>query len=168
MCTYVVIHKHISCIWKIECSQPVTVFSSLQVVVRGHIWLSTPPYRECKDYWRHMPWQLARWPLFQTLISVEKKVCDWLFNLDGTRPEWIWCFCIVGRYKVLGITSWGRGCGKPYSPGVYTKVSTLVDWIHHQLSINSWRVASSWKKESIINYTSNYIIIWSWNIHCNI
>lgn len=34
-----------------------------------------------------------------------------------------------GKYVLLGVTSFGYGCGERYVPGVYTKVSTFTDWI---------------------------------------
>ncbi|KAK3089728.1 hypothetical protein FSP39_005947 [Pinctada imbricata] len=40
---------------------------------------------------------------------------------------------IQGRYTALGITSWGRGCAQPESPGVYTHVRNLLPWITEKL-----------------------------------
>lgn len=36
-----------------------------------------------------------------------------------------------GVFELTGITSWGIGCGNPNSPGVYTKVSSYLKWIHN-------------------------------------
>lgn len=33
---------------------------------------------------------------------------------------------------LLGITSWGIGCGEPKSPGVYTDAVLLQDWIKNK------------------------------------
>lgn len=38
-------------------------------------------------------------------------------------------FPLTDAYTVLGVTSWGQGCGHRHSPGVYTKVGQLSDWI---------------------------------------
>ncbi|XP_042228825.1 serine proteinase stubble-like [Homarus americanus] len=35
----------------------------------------------------------------------------------------------TGRYQIIGIVSWGRGCGVAGSPGVYTRTSSYIDWI---------------------------------------
>lgn len=37
------------------------------------------------------------------------------------------------RFTLYGITSWGHGCGKKNSPGVYTKVHHFTNWIHSKL-----------------------------------
>ena len=32
------------------------------------------------------------------------------------------------RYTLIGVTSWGFGCGK--TPGAYVNVAQYIDWIH--------------------------------------
>ncbi|XP_061168128.1 plasminogen-like [Saccostrea echinata] len=40
---------------------------------------------------------------------------------------------VNGKYTVLGVTSWGRGCGLPNYPGVYANVKSLLPWIRGKL-----------------------------------
>ncbi|XP_021493588.1 transmembrane protease serine 4 isoform X2 [Meriones unguiculatus] len=35
------------------------------------------------------------------------------------------------QWQVVGIVSWGHGCGSPSTPGVYTKVTAYLDWIYN-------------------------------------
>lgn len=35
-------------------------------------------------------------------------------------------------YKIIGVTSFGRGCGNIGVPGVYTRVSYFIDWIEER------------------------------------
>ncbi|MFY1829610.1 trypsin-like serine protease [Myxococcus fulvus] len=38
-----------------------------------------------------------------------------------------------GAYVLHGLTSFGLGCGRPGLPGVYTRVSHYLPWIHARI-----------------------------------
>ncbi|XP_040923394.1 hyaluronan-binding protein 2-like [Toxotes jaculatrix] len=41
-----------------------------------------------------------------------------------------------GTHYVVGVVSWGDGCGKKYKPGVYSNVRRFVDWIAYHLLLS--------------------------------
>ena len=39
-----------------------------------------------------------------------------------------------GHYELVGITSWGVGCGREGEPAVFAKVQVVLDWITSYLT----------------------------------
>ena len=41
-----------------------------------------------------------------------------------------------GRATLVGVTSTGDGCGKDRFPGIFARVTSVMDWINEELALN--------------------------------
>ncbi len=55
------------------------------------------------------------------------------------------------QWEVQGITSYGNGCGRSYSPCVYTLVEYYLDWINQIIESDSATTTATTKVFSTTN-----------------
>ncbi|XP_053381306.1 trypsin-1-like [Mercenaria mercenaria] len=82
--------------------------------------------KKCKEF-------LERYP-----IDSQGMFCAGEINIDACQGDSggpLVCD-MNDKNTVIGITSWGDGCGKPNAPGVYTNVAAYVSWIKEQISLH--------------------------------
>lgn len=66
--------------------------------------------------------------------SVDSLRASNLKPLQGDSGGGLMCEVEDGRWVLAGIVSWGDMCGTTGRPGVYTKVSSFMDWIEQTTS----------------------------------
>ncbi|XP_068823916.1 tryptase-2-like isoform X1 [Capricornis sumatraensis] len=144
----------------LQLEEPVSISCHVRPVTLPPASETFPPGSQCwvtgwgdVDNGRPLP---PPYPLKQVKVPiVENSVCDWKYhsglstdysvpivqedNLcagDGGRDS---CqgdsggplVCKVnGTWLQAGVVSWGDGCANPDYPGIYTRVTSYLDWIH--------------------------------------
>uniref|UniRef100_A0A8C0J073 Vitamin K-dependent protein C n=1 Tax=Chelonoidis abingdonii TaxID=106734 RepID=A0A8C0J073_CHEAB len=97
--------------------------SSNYSAVLRYIEIPMVPQSECAQAMRH---DISENMLCAGIIGDEQDACGG----DSGGP-------MITKFKntwfLVGLVSWGEGCGKLKKFGVYTKVSQYLEWIHQQI-----------------------------------
>lgn len=97
--------------------------SSNYSIVLSYIEIPMVPRNECVQAMRH---DISENMLCAGIIGDKQDACGG----DSGGP-------MITKFKntwfLVGLVSWGEGCGKMEKFGVYTKVSQYLEWIHQQI-----------------------------------
>ncbi|GLV33485.1 uncharacterized protein CBL_20220 [Carabus blaptoides fortunei] len=98
-------------------------FEELQRIVLNNV-----SQEQCKEMY-----QSTGHPLKNGIVS-EIQICAGHSEKDqcvggSGGPLQIYDQDVHCMYSVVGVSSYGKGCGIPNMPGIYTRVSAYIDWI---------------------------------------
>lgn len=75
-------------------------------------------------------------PLYNVLVILILYIYIYIFHRQGDGGGPLVCQD-DGFYELVGLVSWGFGCGRVDVPGVYVKVSSFIGWINQIISVNN-------------------------------
>ena len=57
-----------------------------------------------------------------------------------------------GQVEVVGLVSWGIGCGFEGIPSVFTKVQFYLDWIYQNIQVGMISLNFTWRESTVAEW----------------
>lgn len=89
-------------------------------------------------------------------LKIKNKTYYWLFLFQGDSGGPLSCYLpTTTKFYLIGITSFGYGCGRPRHPGVYVRTINYISWINNYLQSKIVTVE--------LHCLLNFLIVW-WTV----
>ncbi|KAG9436454.1 anionic trypsin-2 [Apis mellifera carnica] len=116
------------------CSEEISSVKNIRKMYKGtgtylrHVHLPLIPHEKCPVEGVHPKFHLCA-----GVLKGGKDACQG----DSGGP-------LLCKGVQIGIISWGKGCARPNSPGVYCRLDLYLDWINSTIKRNSaYQIASN-------------------------